>query len=476
MVGSDPTTGPATFRAIFAGRRGRLLLALLLAELGTAVHSIAYSTVLPVASEELDGARLYGATLVAGSFAAIFVLSTGLGLFARMSAGRLLLVATAMFVFGVLLTVSAVTMWMVLAGMIVRGLAGGLLAGLGLTAIGALYEDDLRPRVLGLFAMIWLVPSLAGPLLNAAITVAFDWRTSMAWPAALVVAARVIIGRYTSMIPWNRSDSRRLEWQRGVALLAGLVLAAAAPASSGALGVALFVAGITVSVLVTLSILRRQVPDDRARLWTIAGLFGLTLAFFGGHEVIALSAIAGLGHGVVGGSVAVGAGLTAWSVTGMRRGGSRTRFGEATVLGLGMLAAALVGVGLVLLFGPLLGSLAALVLLIVCWGVGGLGMGLSYRQLMSEAMDDLPRDDVTFAAVALSFAELAGTAIGTLTSGGIYSLGSALGIGAEASLTGAYVLLGLAAAAGLAVCVLRPKRHRGADSGLPDSGVPGQGM
>ncbi|MBB4683425.1 hypothetical protein [Amycolatopsis jiangsuensis] len=58
----------SSLRAVFAGRRGRLLAALLFTEFGGAVQSIAYSSVLPIASNELSGSALYGATLAAGSF------------------------------------------------------------------------------------------------------------------------------------------------------------------------------------------------------------------------------------------------------------------------------------------------------------------------------------------------------------------------------------------------------------------------
>lgn len=103
----------------------------------------------------------------------ILVLAVGPGPFARFGPAGSLLLATALFVVGAGLTAGAVSMVMVLVGTIIRGLAGGLLAGLGLTALGALYGDDLRPRVVGLFAVMWLLPSLIGPVANAAITVAF---------------------------------------------------------------------------------------------------------------------------------------------------------------------------------------------------------------------------------------------------------------------------------------------------------------
>src|SRR4051812_11072140 len=198
------TSAPDTsLRAVFSGRRGRLLAALLLAEFAAAVQGIAYATVLPLAARDLDGSRLYGATLAAGSLVTVLLLAAGSGLTARMGPQRTLLVATAIYVGGVTLSVLAPAMGWLLAGSAVRGLAGGLLAAFGLSAIGGLFDDDLRPRVLALFALAWLLPSLAGPGLNAAIAVWAGWRWAMAWPAAVVVVARLLVGRDAELVPWS---------------------------------------------------------------------------------------------------------------------------------------------------------------------------------------------------------------------------------------------------------------------------------
>lgn len=165
------TAADTSLRAIFAGRRGRLLAALLLAEFAAAVQGIAYATVLPLAARDLDGDALYGATLAAGSLTTVLVLAAGAGVTARLGPRATLVVATVLYVGGVALAAAAPTMGWLLAGSVLRGIAGGLLAAFGLTAIGGLFEDDVRPRVLGLFAVVWLLPSLAGPAINAAVAV-----------------------------------------------------------------------------------------------------------------------------------------------------------------------------------------------------------------------------------------------------------------------------------------------------------------
>ena len=151
-----------SLRAVFAGRRGRLLIGLLMAEFAAATQGIAYSTVLPLAAQDLDGTSLYGATLASGTLATILVLAVGSRLGTRLGARTSLLVATAVFLAGVVLSAVAPTMVWVLVGSVLRGLAAGLLAAFGLTAIGGLFDDAIRPRVLALYALIWLLPSLVG--------------------------------------------------------------------------------------------------------------------------------------------------------------------------------------------------------------------------------------------------------------------------------------------------------------------------
>src|SRR5262249_31559167 len=71
------TEATAPFRAVFAGRRGRLLAGFLLAEFAGAVGVIAYGSVLPLAARDLHGGSLYGATLAAGTLTTILILASG---------------------------------------------------------------------------------------------------------------------------------------------------------------------------------------------------------------------------------------------------------------------------------------------------------------------------------------------------------------------------------------------------------------
>lgn len=109
-----------------------------------------------------------------------------------------------------------------------------------------------------MFAMVWLLPSVAGAAVNAALTVAFGWRAALAWPAAFVLAGRLFVGRDIAMIPWKRSTAVRPSAAWILALLLGLVLAATATAVRG-YGWLLLAAGCVLATAGSIRILRLQI-------------------------------------------------------------------------------------------------------------------------------------------------------------------------------------------------------------------------
>src|SRR5262245_61769156 len=110
------TPPDTSLRAVFAGRRGRLLTGLLLAGFAAAIQIVAYTGVLPVATAELGGTRLYGATLAAGAISTVAVLAAGRGLFQHLSSRATLFGATAVYTIGILVSATAPAMIWVLAG------------------------------------------------------------------------------------------------------------------------------------------------------------------------------------------------------------------------------------------------------------------------------------------------------------------------------------------------------------------------
>ena len=411
MDADDPEP---SFQVIFTGRRGRLLIGLLLAEFAAAAQGIAYSTVLPLASAELDGANLYGATLASSTLATIVVLAVGSRWASALGAKLTLLVATAVFVAGVLFSALAPSMPWVLAGSVLRGSAAGLLAAFGLAAIGGLYNDAERPRVLAMYAVIWLLPSILGPPLNALIAVAWGWRWTMAWPVILIIGARLLVARDADVIPWSR-DGARVDLIGGLTVAAGLAVAIAASGTRASWwSVGVVTLGTAVAIIAGIRTLR--ILGHGAHLRLLVVFAGLSVAFFGGISLIPLMVIDALGHGVVAGSIALGAGLLAWSVAGL----VHTPMPRAVAVGL-----SLVPIGLLcgaVLLTPVLGRAATLVGVVLATAVAGTGVGLSYPRLSSGAFDRLDQTWVNGMAAAVAFAEIAGTAVGSLVGGGSYSM------------------------------------------------------
>jgi MFS family permease len=446
------TASPDTsLRAVLAGRRGRLLVALLLAEFAAAVQGVAYSTVMPLASAELDGGRLYGATLAAGSLVTVLVLAAGSGVTARLGARTTLLVATLLYVGGVALAATAPAMGWLLAGSALRGLAGGLLAAFGLTAVGGLYEDALRPRVLSLFALVWLLPSLVGPAVNGAVAVGAGWRVAMAWPAVVVVVARVLVGRDAGLVPWS-PQRRRPDVGTGLLVVAGLLLASLATVS-GRWGVPLLVVGVLTACVAGRTVVVRATGGDAARTRVLLAFSALVAAFFAGEGLIPLAVVEGLGRGVVATTVAVGAALVAWSVTGLAPWPAGRR-PDPTVLGPVLVAVGLGAAALSQAGG--LSASGALVLLVAASAVAGAGIGLAYPRLSSAALDGLDPAHVAPVATAVAFAETTAVVVGSLLGAGLWSLATTSGLGDRLTIGSAFALAALTALGALAA--RRPTR------------------
>ncbi len=443
----------AGLRAIFAGERGRLLAGLMFAEFGTAIQVAAQAAVLPLAARDLHGASLYGAATAGPVFASILFVILGPTLGRRVGAARSLGLSTVAYLAGVVIVCLAPAMWWVLVGRVIQGAAAGLLAGLGMAAIGALYDDTVRSRVIGLFGVVWLLPSVLGPAVNGLVATFAGWRWALAWPAIVVIAGRLLIGRRASMLPVDRGGGT--PFVAGLVSLAGLALAACAP-GLGVLAVPVWLVGLVVAVVAGARLLMALSGRVSRRFWVLVAFAGVAGAYFGGETMLALGVIDVQAGGPIGSAIAYGAGAAAWSVVALRSGG---RVGRRTTVGSVLILVGLVAVGCAVLFASgVVGVLGST----VGWTSAGIGMGLAYPALSSGAFDG-EGGDPTALGSATAFAESAGAALGQLVGAGFYSIAVASIPPAAAITTADWIV---AAAGVLAVAAaLRAARP------LPNSGV-----
>ncbi|MGW4373459.1 MFS transporter [Streptomyces albidoflavus] len=153
----------------------------------TGFAALAVVPTLPTAAGELDGVALF--PLVAGGFVAASLLGGVLGghWADRAGARRPLALGMVLSVLTLLVSASSLSVWQLVAGRFVDGLAAGMVAVSVTTAIGQSYPEHLRPRMLALMSASWVIPSLVGPPLAGVVAEAWSWRVVFYGLAALTL-------------------------------------------------------------------------------------------------------------------------------------------------------------------------------------------------------------------------------------------------------------------------------------------------
>lgn len=421
------TTDDPSLRAVLRGRRGALLVAMLVAEFAVSVDLLGYAAVLPVAAAELDGSSLYSAALTASQVLQITCMAFGAMLYGRLGPTGQLWTATAVWTAGATMTALAPSMPWIVAGMATRGVAGGLIAGLGIGVLSGLYEGEReRERALGLFGLMWVLPSLVAPTLNAVLLAVAGWRVTLAWPIVLLVAARLLVGRNLRLVqrpPAASSRPRGAAWF--LVLAVALAGAQALIGASGWLWVAVAVAVTTLAAVPMARALRALVPAARRtrdHAWAMALC---AVGYFGINALVPLLASRLVDASGATGAVLVALGPLAWTTlqsSGLVTRGRTIRLAWCTAAATGA-ATVLLALAIVLPAADWL----RVALLGVAIVLAGLGMGAIYARLLSGAFvgfDDSGGTTRAHGAVGLNLAETAGSVAGMSVLAGV--VGSAL--------------------------------------------------
>ena len=392
------------------------------------MSGLSYAAVLPVAARELDGVALYGPAVTAAGVVGIAVMPVGAYLYGRLGPQSQLCLSTGVFLLGVALSVTAMTMEVLIAGLATRGLAAGLLAGLGLGVLSGLYDDPReRERALGMFALMWVVPSLISPLVNSAILLSVGWRPAMAWPAILLLIGRMLVSRSLRRVTVERPSApariRGASWF--VAIAAGLAVAQLA--ISVGTPAAVVIVLLAIALVLSLPFRRALVSTTPGRRTAQSGGWALALVcggYFGIGALLPLLAVVLIDPTGVLGAVLVALGPLAWAL--LSAGGLGPRLSpraarRAAAAGF-PLGAALAAVGALtsaddgLVASVLLGSAAVAI---------GAAMGVIYPKVMTLAFVGFREEGGTTRAhggVVLSLSEDLGTAAGATVLAGVGGL------------------------------------------------------
>ncbi|MFF8945448.1 MFS transporter [Streptomyces sp. NPDC014864] len=374
----DPGDGTVLSRAYRALSIGIVTVVLLIAFEATAV-----GTAMPVAARELDGVSLY-----AFAFSGYFTTS----LFGMVLAGQwsdrrgplgALTTGIGAFAAGLLLSGTAGTMWVFIAGRAVQGLGGGLVIVALYVVVGRAYPERLRPSIMAAFAAGWVVPSIVGPLAAGVVTEHIGWRWVFVGIPALVVFPLAIalpqirrraagpVGEEGASPERTSFDLRRIRLALGISCGAGLLQYAAQDLRwlsllPGAAGVALLVP--TVRGLLPHGTWRaaRGLPSVVLLRGVAAGSFVAAESFV----PLMLVTQRGLSPTLAGFSLAAGGitwALGSWVQSRARLAPYRERL---MTLGMVLVAAAVAAAPSVLIPAVPVWTVA------VAWGFGCFGMGL----------------------------------------------------------------------------------------------------
>ena len=150
--------------------------------------ALALVTTMPVAVKALDGLSLY--PLAFGGFVTTGLFGSVLAgrLTDRLGPGRPLAAGLSLSVVALLVCGGAGSIWQLIAGRCLDGLAGGLVVVAVNVTVARTYPSGLRPRALSLMSVCWIVPSMAGPPIAGLVTAAASWRWVFLGLAALTAA------------------------------------------------------------------------------------------------------------------------------------------------------------------------------------------------------------------------------------------------------------------------------------------------
>lgn len=382
----------------------------------SAFENRAVGTALPTMVREFDALGLFGLASAAPNASYLVALAIAGQWSDRRGPIPTLRAGAIAFALAQLLVGTAQGMPMVVAGRLLSGLAEGLLdVGLMVLVARAL-PAVLRPRMFSLFAAMWILPSVVGPVLTGFVTEQVGWRWVFLGAVVLLVPSWLLLQ------PAMRLSRRTPAPERSTEDAAELAAWRAAMPWAFAASVALFsmtlagdhlerhhfLAGLTILVsLLVLGaaairvmprgtfVLRRGFPSVVA----VRGLTGAAFAGTGAYLPLLLTlrhdfspSRAGITLSITGVSWAFGSGLQ----------GREHGIQRVTVLrtGLTLMTVGLAGTSLLAWAGDLIWPG------LIGWTIAGIGMGLSSSSL---SVLTLGLSDDSNSGRNVSAAQMAGT-------------------------------------------------------------------
>lgn len=409
-----------------------------------AFETLAVTTVMPTISRDLDGQSLYSVAFSSTLAASVIGMVLAGQWSDRTGPARPLIAAMAVFTLGLLVAGFAGTMEIFIVGRFLQGLGSGALIVSLYVVVARLYPSVLHPKIFGLFASAWVLPSLIGPPLAGVVAENISWH----WvffgvvilvagaAAAILPALRVLLGQPASSAE-KQSGGRAIVW----ALVAALAVIGISVGGEreGALAWPLALGALAIAVVSLRPLLPIGSLSFRRGLPATIVLRGLFAAAFFSTEVYLpylLNERYGLPAWAAGLILTVGA--VSWALGSALQGRLPDTVSHSKVVVIG---AVFVSVGIATQFITAF-FLLPLWFAAAGWLVAGAGMGITFPRLSTLVLSHSSVRDQGFNSAALSIADAAGGAIAIAFGGLVFAAAGGLenGSGFVAALALAAVL------------------------------------
>lgn len=400
-----------------------IVLGIMLSIFMASMEVTVVATAMPTIVSQLGGLHVYSwvfAVYLLASTTALPVFGKVSDLYGRRSVYA---VALGLFLIGSLLCGLAGSMSQLIAFRAVQGVGAGGLLTIAFIIIGALFNLEQRARLTGLFAGVWAVSSIAGPLLGGFIVdrLPWPWVFYINIPPGLLAAA--LIWRYWVDEPRTSGARPGQVDYLGAALLTAGVVALLVGLFDLRAGGGWPALALAVMLFGVLAVVERRAADPviplglfRDRLFAAACAHGFLAgwAMFGGIAFVPLFVQAVLGTS----ATAAGATLTPMSLGWVAASIVSSRL----LLRFSFRSLALIGMSLLTLGAFLMSRLgmgATQLSIVVALTLMGIGMGMSVPAFVIAVQTSVPRAVLGTATSMIQFTRTIGGSIGVSVMGAV---------------------------------------------------------
>lgn len=405
MTAIPPTT------SLWRGDSSRLVIGIFATVFLVAFEAMAVAAAMPIAAAELDGLGLYAWSFTGFLVASLVAMVAAGEVADRVGPRRPLFGGVAIFISGLVLAGVAQSMVPFVLARAVQGIGGGFIIVALYLVVARAFPDEVRPRVFGIMAAGWVLPSVVGPTVAGYLAENVSWRWVFLGLAPLVVpTTALMLGRLRALDGPSAGDhdaeSARVRGPRrvGFAVVAavGVALVQVAGQDLAWSSVAVAAAGLGMLVPSLRPLLPAGALRLRRGLPTSVVMRGLLAAsFFGAETFIPLMLVEHRGLPATYSGLSLTSGALGWAAGSWVQSRPGLRLPRHRLIQLG---ATLVTAGIAVVAVILVGDFPVW-LVAVGWVAAGMGMGMSMASTSVLVMQQSPTADQGANAAALQISD-----------------------------------------------------------------------